>query len=109
MTSHHTPETVVCIANEGNEASLLLWRIYKTLPDADARSEGMLRVVDEEGEDYLYPEENFAPIHLPAEMRASFERAVRRQQKTNTTKSPRSLKVVSGPTVQRSRKRARGA
>ena len=109
MTSSENPGTVVCIANEGNEASLQVWKIYKTLPDPDAEVDGLLRVIDEEGEDYLYPEENFKPIQLPSEMRASFERAVRRQQKHATASSRRSLKVVRARTAQRKRKSARGA
>ena len=109
MTSSENPATVVCIANEGNEVSLQLWKIYQTLPDPDARAEGMLRVIDEEGEDYLYPEENFAAIQLPAEMRASFERSVKRQRKITTGSSAGPHKVIRGRAVERTRKRARGA
>lgn len=76
------PTAVVCINNEGNEASLHLWKIYKPLRDTDARSEGFLRVVDESGEDYLFPEENFVPIELPIEVKKSFERAVREQRRS---------------------------
>lgn len=66
------PTAVVCVDNEGNEVSLQLWKIYKPLRDNDARSEGFLRVVDESGEDYLFPEENFVPIELPTEVRKPF-------------------------------------
>lgn len=61
--SVNIPRAVVCVGNEGNEVSLQLWKIYKALRD-DARSEGFLRVIDESGEDYLFPEENFVPIEL---------------------------------------------
>jgi len=101
--------TVVCVANKGNEVSLQLWKIYKALPDPDAEVEGMLRVVDEEGEDYLFPEENFVPIELPAGMRTSFERAVRRQRKGTQSTSARSFKVVRSSAIQPKRRRARGA
>lgn len=75
------PNAVVCVQNEGNEVSLQLWKIYKPLRDDDARSEGFLRIIDESGEDYLFPEENFVPIELPAEARKPFERAVRAQRR----------------------------
>lgn len=81
MTERTQVEAVLCVANDGNEASLQLWKVYKTLPDDDAATEGMLRVIDESGEDYLFPEENFATIELPPAARKSFERAMRAQQR----------------------------
>jgi hypothetical protein len=75
------------MANEGNEVSLQLWKIYKTLRDDDARSEGFLRVIDESGEDYLFPEENFVPIDLPEKAQKSFDRAVRQQRRDASTSS----------------------
>ena len=81
MNTVDYPAAVICVSNEGNEASLQLWKVYKPLRDNDARSEGFFRVVDESGEDYLFPEENFAPIDLPADVRRTFERAVRDQRK----------------------------
>ena len=80
MNINPYPKAVVCVANVGNEVSLQLWKIYKTVRDSEAYSEGLIRVVDEEGEDYLFPEENFVPIELPRDIKASFERAVRRQR-----------------------------
>jgi hypothetical protein len=59
--SGDTSEAVVCIGNDGNEASLQVGKVYKTVRDDDAKSEGLLRIIDESGEDYLFPEENFAP------------------------------------------------
>ena len=47
MSNLHTPQAVVCVANEGNEISLQLWKIYKPLRDLDAESEGLIRVIDE--------------------------------------------------------------
>jgi hypothetical protein len=76
------PTAVVCVDNDGNEVSLQLWKIYKPLRDNDARSEGFLRVVDESGEDYLFPEENFVPIELPDAVKKPFERAIRRQRRS---------------------------
>lgn len=81
MNTFDYPAAVICVNNEGNEVSLQLWKVYKPLRDNDARSEGFFRVLDESGEDYLFPEENFVPIELPAEARKPFERAVRKQQR----------------------------
>jgi hypothetical protein len=85
MNTVEYPSAVVCVQNEGNEVSLQLWKIYKPLRDNDARSEGFLRVIDESGEDYLFPEENFVPIELPTEVKKPFERAIREQRRVTTT------------------------
>ena len=66
-----TGEFVVCIDNSEYPASLELHKIYRVLPDEDARQEGDLRVVDESGEDYLYPKEWFVAIRPPARVRGS--------------------------------------
>ncbi len=55
---------VVCIDNKGNEASLEQWKIYQSLPDEEAESHNEIRVIDEEGEDYLYPSDCFSPVLL---------------------------------------------
>ena len=70
-----TPEFVVCINNEGYPASLELHKIYRVVPDKDAAADGDLRVIDESGEDYLYPESYFAPIKVPAAVEKSLLRA----------------------------------
>ncbi len=62
---------VVCVRNEGYEASLELHKIYRVLPDPDAENEGDIRVVDESGEDYLYPAGWFVPIEVPDAVQAS--------------------------------------
>ena len=56
---------VLCIKNDGNPESLELRKVYRTLPDADAAKHGYTRVVDETGEDYLYPRQYFLAIALP--------------------------------------------
>ena len=57
---------VVCLKNEGNEASLELRKIYEVLEDPLASTHQMIRVIDEENEDYLYPAEWFVEIELPS-------------------------------------------
>ena len=56
---------VVCLKNDGYKASLEPRKIYQTIPDKEAESHKMLRVVDESGEDYLFPASLFSPISLP--------------------------------------------
>jgi hypothetical protein len=56
---------VVCIDSKGYAGSLEKRKIYIALRDAAAEKHGLLRVVDESGEDYLYPKKSFRPIALP--------------------------------------------
>jgi hypothetical protein len=59
---------VICINNDTNPASLIVGKVYRTLPDSTAESHHMLRVIDEdrsETDGYLYPESMFAPIEVP--------------------------------------------
>jgi hypothetical protein len=55
---------VVCIANEDCE-DLEVRKIYQAIPDAAAASDGLIRIIDESGEDYLYPANYFVQIELP--------------------------------------------
>ncbi len=57
---------VLCIENRDCE-DLEKRKIYQVLPDRDAEREGYLRVIDESGEDYLYPQSYFVSIQLPRE------------------------------------------
>ena len=56
---------VVCIRNSGYKASLELRKVYETIPDEQATKRHFLRIVDESGEDYLYPKTSFRSIALP--------------------------------------------
>jgi hypothetical protein len=56
---------VVCVKNEEYPASLELRKLYPTVPDKPAERAGLIRVIDESGEDYLYPSDYFVPIKLP--------------------------------------------
>jgi hypothetical protein len=71
---------VICINNDANPASLILGKVYRRLPDAEAESHNMLRVVDEdasESDGYLYPASIFAPIELPESARQALAMASR--------------------------------
>lgn len=59
----------VCLRNDGYEVSLERRKIYQVLPDPEAAKHRQLRVVDESGEGYLYPQNFFAPIALPQPIR----------------------------------------
>ena len=60
---------VLCLRNDGYEASLEPRKIYAMLPDRDAAAHRLIRVIDESGTDYLYPAPFFAPITLPTSLR----------------------------------------
>jgi len=59
------PRFAICISNEGYEVSLEVRKLYSVLPDRKAAQHGMIRIVDESGEDYLYPDDLFIAAELP--------------------------------------------
>jgi hypothetical protein len=63
-TRTEKPEFVICIDNR-NADDLEVWKVYQILPDDLAAQDNYLRVIDESGEDYLYPANYFVPIELP--------------------------------------------
>ncbi len=65
MTEKNSLQFVVCLRNKGYEASLEPRKIYQLISDKEAESHKMLRVIDESGEDYLFPASLFSPISLP--------------------------------------------
>lgn len=66
---------VVCVRNTGYGASLELCKIYRMIPDATAAAQGLVRVIDESGEDYLYPAAYFVEIKVPAAVEKVFSQA----------------------------------
>lgn len=65
----------VCVRNRGYEASLERNKIYRVLPDPDAAKDGDVRIVDESGEDYLYPSSWFVALEVPKAAQASLLKA----------------------------------
>lgn len=55
----------ICVSNDGYPASLELRKVYRLVDDQLAATRHFVRVVDESGEDYLYPEKFFVPIEVP--------------------------------------------
>ncbi len=66
-----TGQLVICIRNDEYPASLEVRKVYEVLPDSAAAAHHLLRIVDESGEDYLYPEDYFMPIDLPQPVRVA--------------------------------------
>jgi hypothetical protein len=60
-----TPQFMLCVRNDGCD-DLELRKVYQVLPDPSATAEGYVRLIDESGEDYLYPADYFLPVALPA-------------------------------------------
>ena len=66
---------VVCVNNKGYPASLEPRKLYQMIPDEQAAKLGQIRIVDESGENYLYPEQYFAPVQLPQDTQRAVLRA----------------------------------
>lgn len=73
---------VVCIENSDYPISLELHKIYRALPDEGTAEDGDLRVIDESGEDYIYPASYFLPIRLSRETEQALATSFSRLQKT---------------------------
>jgi hypothetical protein len=73
-TPHRTIRSrfVLCLNNEGCDVSLEKQKIYRVISDSQATAHNLLRVIDESGEDYLYPTSFFVPISVPQRARAAF-------------------------------------
>ncbi len=70
-----TPTLVICIRNTDYPASLEVRKVYEVVPDAQAAVHHMIRIIDESGEDYLYPEAYFLPLDLPPPIRVALNLA----------------------------------
>jgi hypothetical protein len=64
-TTKSTPRFAICVDNSEYPASLELHKIYRVLADKAAQADGDIRIIDESGEDYLFPADYFIPIDLP--------------------------------------------
>jgi len=65
MKTKPPPSFVVCVDATEYPASLERRKIYQVLPDEQAEQHSLIRVIDESGEDYLYPSSYFLPVDLP--------------------------------------------
>jgi hypothetical protein len=64
-----TKRFALCLENAGNEASLILGKVYRILPDASAAKDDLVRIIDESGEDYLFDRRQFAFVDFPQAVR----------------------------------------
>lgn len=69
------PRFAICIVNTDYPAALEVRKIYQVLPDADAAQHQYLRIIDESGEDYLYPAAYFVLVDLPKEVQEALLKA----------------------------------
>jgi hypothetical protein len=59
----------VCLNNDGYKASLEIGKLYQVIPDKEAEAHGLIRVVDESGEDYAFAANRFHPLEVPIAVR----------------------------------------
>ena len=64
----------LCIKNRGYPTALEIRKVYQLLPDPEAEDRGLLRVIDESGEDYLYPSAFFVSISVPRQALHAFRK-----------------------------------
>ncbi|HEY2955446.1 MAG TPA: hypothetical protein VGK89_09395 [Candidatus Eisenbacteria bacterium] len=72
---NHRKGYVLCVSNRGFRASLIVRKVYRTLSDPKAEARGFIRVIDESGEGYVYPENFFVAIEVPREASRAFRAA----------------------------------
>ena len=66
----------VCVNNKGLEASLEVGKLYEVVEDAEAESDDMIRVIDEDGEDYLFESNVFYPLAIPNDLAVALQQRV---------------------------------
>jgi hypothetical protein len=66
---------VVCLRNRGFAASLEVRKLYPLINDPDAEANNLIRVIDESGEDYLYPARSFRKLALPTDIQRALRMA----------------------------------
>lgn len=62
-------DLALCLDNSGNEASLVLGKVYRVVPDARAAKDDLIRIIDESGEDYLFDSHQFVLVDFPQAVR----------------------------------------
>jgi hypothetical protein len=66
----------VCINNKGYKASLEVGKLYEVVPDQEAENDEMIRVIDEDGEDYLFEASLFYPLAIPSDLAVALHQRV---------------------------------
>lgn len=65
----------LCLDNDGYKASLEVGKLYRIVPDKEAEAHGLIRVVDESGEDYAFASTRFHPMELPPQIKKTLLQA----------------------------------
>jgi len=86
-TQQSTSSFALCVEDGGME-DLEVRKVYQVLPDREASREGYVRIIDESGEDYIYPSDLFVPVKLPT----AVVRRLRRQTDAKTPTARRSIR-----------------
>lgn len=79
MTTKSFKQFAICINNSEYPASLDMYKVYRVLPDKQAEKHGDIRVIDESGEDYLFPADYFVLIQPPLQIARILNKAYARQ------------------------------
>jgi hypothetical protein len=79
-----TSKFAICIDNSHYPSSLELHKLYRVVYDEDAEKDGDLRIIDESGEDYLYPNDYFLLVDLPRNVVATLDRSFTRRAQQPT-------------------------
>ena len=66
----------VCLENKGYEASLQIGKLYEIITDDEAEKDEMIRVIDEDGEDYLFESKLFYPLVLPNDLAVALHKRI---------------------------------
>jgi len=66
----------VCINNRAYEASLEIGKLYEIVPDEEAENDEMIRIIDEDGENYLFETRIFYPLVIPADLAVALHERV---------------------------------
>lgn len=80
----------ICIDNAEYPASLVLHKLYRVIADEDAKKDGDLRIIDESGEDYLYPTDYFLLVDVPRGTAQSLNKSFLPRRQRSTTLRGRS-------------------
>ena len=93
-----SPRFTICINNSEYPASLELHKVYQVVPDKDAERDGDLRIIDESGEDYLYPAEYFVSLKLSSTIVRTLTRRAHSISKRRLTSRFRQSRLKSSGT-----------
>jgi hypothetical protein len=100
MEQHTTACFAICLNNQGYEDDLKVRTVYEVLPDESAARSQYVRIIDETGEDYLYPSSYFVFIDVPQEVETTLRspnRSIKtgKKRKTGGNVTRRKAKVIA--------------